>query len=271
MSKTILIACQKGGVGKTTSAVNLAVSLALQDRKVLLIDTDPQGCVGIAFGFERGDLYQGIYELMVHRKYVEDVIVESEIPGLSLILNNIWSSLAEISYNDANKNHRRLCEAIRPIKDNYDYIIIDSPPAISDITMNCILASDSIIIPLQAEYYVLKVIEPFLKMIASIQSSIHEDFYIEGYLMTMYDARTNTSEEVFKMARSRFGELVFPVVIPRATDLAKVIYIGDPLSLYKPKMKRGAQMYYKLASILTDREATFMDREATISSTGDFK
>jgi chromosome partitioning protein len=266
MCKTLLIACQKGGVGKTTTAVNLSVALALMGKKVLLVDTDAQGCVGIAFGLERGDLYQGIYELIVHRKGVEDVVYDdTDIPNLHLILNNIWSTLAEVSYNDASRNHRRLYEALRPVKNEFDYIIIDSPPSINDITMNCILASDSVIIPLQAEYYVMKVIEPFIKMIASVQDSIHTDFYIEGYLITMFDARTTASEEVVNIAKKRFGDQVFSVVIPRSIDLARVIYMGKPLNLYKPTLTRGGKAYRDLAKIIIEREGIQSEEEESYS------
>ncbi|MGQ9705492.1 MAG: ParA family protein [bacterium] len=247
MSRVISIACQKGGVGKTTTALNLGISLNILGKKILLIDLDPQGCLGIAFDIDQNSLSLGIYELVVKGYKANDVIHRTCIKNIHIIPINAWSKPAGDAITKALTNLRAIKRAIDEVRDEYDFILIDCPPSILENTLSALYVSDSILIPVQTDYYVFMVLDQFLRSISVIQQSINPKLTIDGLLLTMFDNRLKSSQEILKMSWEKYNPYIFKTIIPRSTELAQVIYTKKPITIYLPRPSKGALAYISLA------------------------
>jgi len=245
----ISIANQKGGVGKSTTAINLSAALALKGKRVLLVDMDPQGATTVGLGLRNAN--PTIYNVILDEAEIEDVIIPTQIEGLELIPSNIALSGAEIELSSQIGREYILRNKLAKIKDKYDYVIIDTPPSLGILTMNSLVASDEVIIPIQAEYYALEGIGLLLKAIKLVRERLGIPLEIRGFLITMFDKRTNLSKEVKEEVRRIFGEKVFRTMIPRNVKLAEAPSHGKPIFLYAPD-SRGAKAYMKLAEEVDD-------------------
>ena len=240
----ISIANQKGGVGKSTTAINLSAALALKGKRVLLVDMDPQGATTVGLGLRNAN--PTIYNVILDEVDIEDVIMPTQIEGLELIPSNIALSGAEIELSSQIGREYILRNKLAKIKDKYDYVIIDTPPSLGILTMNSLVASDEVIIPIQAEYYALEGIGLLLKAIKLVRERLGIPLEIRSFLITMFDKRTNLSKEVKEEVKKIFGEKVFRTMIPRNVKLAEAPSHGKPIFLYAPD-SRGAKAYMKLA------------------------
>lgn len=243
MGKIISIANQKGGVGKTTTAINLSTILAKKGKKVLMIDADPQGNATSGVGVDK-DVETSVYDLLVNDIEAEDAIQKTEIRNLSICPSNINLAGAEVELVSMMSREYRLKEKLDTIKDDYDYIIIDCPPSLGLITLNSFTASDSVLIPVQCEYYALEGLGQLLNTINLVKKHLNKSLQVEGALLTMYDIRTNLSNQVVKEVKGYFGERVYKTVIPRNVRLSEAPSYGMPISVYDPKSK-GAKSYEK--------------------------
>ncbi|MBN1350258.1 ParA family protein [candidate division KSB1 bacterium] len=246
MGEVIAIASQKGGVGKTTTAVNLSASLALLNHKTLLIDTDPQGHVASSFGFGKFDVKAGVYDLFLGNAKITDMIHKTEIENFDFIPTNIWADNGKNEQLISAASESILCESIKEIRDSYRFILIDCPPALGNLTLNALLAADSLIVPVQCEYYALKTLGKFLKLIQTIRQRQNPALQYRGFLLTMVDLRNNLTREVIKKIKYTLKGLVYETMIPRNVRLAEVPFYGRPAILFDKKSK-GASSYFKLA------------------------
>ena len=246
MGKTIAIANQKGGVGKTTTAINLAASLAAFEFKTLLIDADPQANSTSGLGFNPKEVKNSIYECMVGLSTVQDSILPTEVPFLDIIPSHIDLVGAEIEMINLNNRERKMKEALEAVKDQYDFIIMDCSPSLGLITINSLTAADSVIIPVQCEYYALEGLGKLLNTIKIIQSRLNIALVIEGILLTMYDLRLRLSNQVVNEVNSHFKNMVFETIIPRNIRLSESPSFGVPAILHDADSK-GAISYLNLA------------------------
>lgn len=246
MSKIIALANQKGGVGKTTSSVNLSSSLAFLGKKVLLVDIDPQGNASSGVGVNKGEVENCIYNVLVDDVELKDVLLHAELDNLDVIPATIQLAGAEVELVPAISREIRLKKAINTVKDNYDYIIIDCPPSLGLLTLNALTAADSVLIPVQCEYYALEGLSQLLNTVRIVQKHLNEDLQIEGVLLTMLDARTNLGIQVIEEVKKYFQNKVFQTIIPRNVRLSEAPSHGKPIILYDAKSK-GAEVYLELA------------------------
>lgn len=244
MGKVISIANQKGGVGKTTTSVNISTILAKKGKKVLLIDTDPQGNATSGLGIEK-NFENSVYDVIIGDIKVEDAIIETEIKNLKVCPSNINLAGAEVELVSMISREYRLKEKLEEVKEKFDYIIIDCPPSLGLITLNAFTSSNSVLIPVQCEYYALEGLGQLINTIELVKKHLNKELEIEGAVLTMYDARTNLSNQVVKEVKNYFGEKVYKTVIPRNVRLSEAPSFGMPITIYDPRSK-GAKCYDKL-------------------------
>lgn len=252
MSKIISIANQKGGVGKTTTSINLSAGLAREGKRVLLVDADPQANASSGLGVEIQDLDRTIYECLINGIDTRSAIVSTSIDGLDLLPSHIDLVGAEIEMRDLEKREQRMTNVLQQVRSDYDYIIIDCSPSLGLITINALTASDSIIIPVQCEFFALEGIAKLLNTIKIIKSNLNPRLQIEGFLLTMYDNRLRLSNQVYEEVKRHFGDLVFKTVISRNVRLSEAPSHGLSVIDYDPQSK-GARNYINLAKELLSR------------------
>jgi chromosome partitioning protein len=252
MGKTVAIANQKGGVGKTTTAVNLAAALALNNKKVLLVDLDPQGNAGSGLGFPGVKVSRGIYDVIIGGRPLEETIVEVAVPGLWLVPSGQRLAGAEVEIVDMERREHRLSDAFKSIDGRYDYTLIDAPPSLGFLTLNALTAAASVLVPVQCEYYALEGLSHLLGAIRLVQQRLNPALQIEGVLLTMYDNRLNLSQQVLEETRRFFAERVYRTVIPRNVRLSEAPSFGKPVVLYDPNCA-GAISYMNLAREVLER------------------
>lgn len=253
MGKTIAIANQKGGVGKTTTAINLAASLAMNRKRVLLIDADPQANATSGLGIEPKQMTSTIYECLVDEYPMQGAAVGTCVEGLDIVGSRIDLVGAELELINKADRENVLRRAIDGVKQNYDYILIDCSPSLGLITVNALTAADSVIIPVQAEYFALEGISKLLNTVRIIKSKLNPSLRIEGFLLTMYDARLRLANQIYEELKSHFADMVFNTVIPRNIKLSEAPSHGLPAIIYDPS-SRGATSHMQLARELITKD-----------------
>ncbi|GIN40039.1 MULTISPECIES: ParA family protein [Heyndrickxia] len=246
MGKIISIANQKGGVGKTTTSVNLGACLAYIGKKVLLVDIDPQGNATSGAGIDKGEVQQCIYDVLVDDVDIKDVIKPTEVERLYSVPATIQLAGAEIELVPTISREVRLKRALETIKEEYDFIIIDCPPSLGLLTINALTASDAVLIPVQCEYYALEGLSQLLSTVRLVQKHLNHDLMIDGVLLTMLDARTNLGIQVIDEVKKYFQDKVYRTIIPRNVRLSEAPSHGEPIIIYDSK-SRGAEVYLDLA------------------------
>ena len=255
MSRVIAIANQKGGVGKTTTAINLGASLAVAEHRTLIIDTDPQGNATSGMGIEGRDALPTIYDVLVERRPLEEAILEEvHFPFLDVVPSTRDLVGAEIELVGEGSRETILGRALEPIRDRYEYILVDCPPSLGLLTLNTLTAADSVLIPIQCEFYALEGLSQLLNTVRLVQRNLNPGLEIEGVLLTMYDRRLNLSKQVADEARKYFGDKVYETIIPRNVRLAEAPSFGEPIVQYDAT-STGAQSYLKLSKELVRRTA----------------
>ena len=246
MGKVISVSNQKGGVGKTTTSLSLAASLGVLEKKVLLIDADPQGNATSGIGINSDDFNKSSYDVLLNQCEINDSIIKTKSPNLDIIPANIDLVAVEIELVDTNKREHMLTKMIDKIKKDYDFIIIDCPPSLGLITMNALTASNSVIIPIQCEYYALEGLGKLLITIKGIQKVHNDNLEIEGILLTMFDSRLRLSNQVKDDVKKHFGDMVFSTIIPRNVSLGEAPSHGESIIVYNSTSK-GSKSYIKFA------------------------
>jgi chromosome partitioning protein len=253
MGQTIACANQKGGVGKTTTVVNLATYLALQGERVLVIDLDPQGNATSGFGIDRPPVDRSIYGAMIGSTVLSDLIVRTDIDGLDLVPSSLALAGAEVELAAIMARERRLATALEGLAGDHDHVLVDCPPSLGLLTVNALTAADAVLIPIQCEYYALEGVTQLTGTINLVRDHLNPGLAIKGVLLTMYDARTNLSTEVAAEVRRHLGSLVYKSVIPRSVRLSEAPSHGLPIALYRPESK-GAEAYRDFAMEFLRRE-----------------
>ena len=253
MGRIISIANQKGGVGKTTTAINLAASLAEAGKKVLLIDMDPQGNTTSGFGLEKDQLEKSIYDVLINSENINNCVIEERLfPTLSIIGSNVNLSGAEIDLIGIERKEYILKDALEPVKGEYDFIIIDCPPSLNMLTVNALSASDTVLVPIQCEYYALEGLSQLMHTINLVKTRLNKNLEIEGIVFTMFDSRTNLSLQVVENVKDNLNQRIYKTIIPRNVRLAEAPSHGLPINLYDPR-STGAEAYKNLAAEVMSR------------------
>lgn len=246
MVKVIAIANQKGGVGKTTTSVNLSACLADLGKKVLLIDIDPQGNSTSGLGFRKIDIKRCVYDVLINDVPVENCVLPTQVPNLTLLPATIQLAGAEIELVTIMSRETKLKRALDKIKYSYDYLIIDCPPSLGLLTINSLTAANSVLVPIQCEFYALEGLSQLMKTVSLVQKNLNPALTLEGVVLTMFDARTNLSIQVVDEVKNHFRHKVYRTIIPRNVRLSEAPSHGKPVTLYDPKSK-GAEVYVELA------------------------
>ena len=245
MGKIIAVANQKGGVGKTTTSVNLSAAFAEMGKKVLLIDCDPQGNATSGLGIEKDGLELSIYDALINDTPMEEIILQTQF-GLDMVPSVMDLAGAEVELVNLDDKQYRLKKAVELIKDKYDYILIDCPPSLGHVTLNALTAADSVLLPLQCDLYALEGLSQLLSTVQLVQEQLNGDLRIEGLVLTMYDSRTNLAEQVVEEVKTHFPDMVYATKIPRNVRLSEAPSFGKPIFAYASSSK-GAQAYMSLA------------------------
>ena len=252
MGRIIAIANQKGGVGKTTTSINLSASLAAKGKKVLVIDTDPQGNTTSGFGIEKNELEDTIYELILGECSIRDCIISNVIKNVSVVPSNVNLAAAEIELIGVDKKEFILKNEVDYVKDDYDFIIIDCPPSLNILTVNAMTTADSVLVPIQCEYYALEGLSQLIHTIDLVQQRLNPDLVIDGVVFTMYDVRTNLSNQVVENVKENLDTKIYETLIPRNIRLAEAPSHGLPINMYDSK-SAGTESYRMLAKEVMER------------------
>ncbi len=252
MSRIIAVANQKGGVGKTTTSINLSASLGGLGKRVLVIDADPQGNTTSGFGIDKNFLENTIYELILGECTIQDCIIRDTINNVSIVPSNVNLAAAEIELIGVDKKEYILKQEVDFVKDNYDFIIIDCPPSLSLLTINAMTTANSVLVPIQCEYYALEGLSQLIHTVNLIKERLNSELDVEGVVFTMYDARTNLSAQVVENVKNNLKQHICKTIIPRNIRLAEAPSHGMPITMYDPK-SIGAESYMQLAQEVIDR------------------
>jgi chromosome partitioning protein len=253
MGRIIAISNQKGGVGKTTTSINLSAALAEKNKKVLVIDADPQGNTTSGFGIDKNSLENTIYQLILGYCSINECIIKNVIPGISIIPSNVNLAAAEIELIGVDKKEYILKKEIDWISDQYDYVIIDCPPALSMLTINAMTTAHTVLVPIQCEYYALEGLSQLIHTINLVKERLNPRLEMEGVVFTMFDSRTNLSTQVVENVKNHLHQRVYETVIPRNIRLAEAPSYGMPINKYDPK-SAGAEAYMLLADEVINRK-----------------
>ena len=253
MGRIIAVANQKGGVGKTTTSINLAACLAEKGKKILAVDMDPQGNLTSGLGVDKDSVEKSIYELIIGEVDIKDVINKEVLENLDIIPTSIDLSAAEIELIGVDDKEYILRNAIDQVKDQYDFVIIDCPPSLSMLTINAMTTADSVIVPIQCEYYALEGLSQLIHTVELVKDRLNSKLEIEGVVFTMYDARTNLSLQVVENVKDNLQQNIYKTIIPRNIRLAEAPSYGLPINKYDPK-STGAESYMRLADEVIERE-----------------
>lgn len=253
MGRTIAVANQKGGVGKTTTSINLSAALAVKGNKVLVIDTDPQGNTTSGFGIDKNELDNTLYELILGECSIQECIIKDVIENVSIIPSNVNLAATEIELIGVDKKEFILRNEVDWVKDQYDFIIIDCPPSLNMLTINAMTTADSVLVPIQCEYYALEGLSQLIHTVNLVKERLNPELDMEGVVFTMYDSRTNLSLQVVENVKSHLNQNIYKTVIPRNIRLAEAPSYGMPINMYDSK-SAGAEAYMQLANEVINRK-----------------
>ncbi|HEY8345619.1 MAG TPA: AAA family ATPase [Bacillota bacterium] len=253
MGKVFAITNQKGGVGKTTTAVNLGAYMAVLGKKVLVLDNDPQGNATSGLGLKKSEIKKCIYDVLISEVSIEEVILPTQVPNLEAVPATIRLAGAEAELVGMMARDQRLRRSVEPVRNKYDYVLIDCPPSLGNLTLNALAAADAVIVPIQCEYYALEGLSQLMKTLQLVQKYSNPNLTVEGVVLTMYDYRTNLSQQVAEEVRNYFQNRVYNAVIPRNIRLSEAPSHGLPINLYDGRSK-GAEAYFELAKEVIARE-----------------